>query len=136
MVKRHVDMRKTCCHHRRQITLGKGNEMAHGDEGDSSRLSRRHFVLRGGAGAGGLLMAGAVAACGGSGSSGGSGGSAGTIKIGFTSPLTGPAAGFGEPDPYVVGLARKAFTNGIKVAGKTYGVQIIEKDNQASPSVS
>src|SRR5947209_11991999 len=30
----------------------------------------------------------------------------GTIKIGFVSPRTGPAAGFGEPDGYVLGLAR------------------------------
>jgi branched-chain amino acid transport system substrate-binding protein len=110
------------------------------DEGNdhSGRLSRRQLVLRGGAGAGGLLIAGTAAACGGSGSSSssGAGGSAGTIKIGFVSPLTGPAAGFGEPDPYVVGLAKKAFAKGIVIAGKTWDVQIIEKDNQATPSVS
>jgi branched-chain amino acid transport system substrate-binding protein len=112
--------------------------MAHEDGIDSSRrLSRRQLVLRGGAGAGGLLLAGTAAACGSSGSGGGgSGGSAGTIKIGFTSPLTGPASGFGEPDPYVVGLARQAFSKGITIAGKTWDVQIIEKDNQATPSVS
>ena len=110
------------------------------DEGNdrSGRLSRRQLVLRGGAGAGGLLIAGTAAACGSSGSSGSSGarGAAGTIKIGFVSPLTGPAAGFGEPDPYVVGLAKKAFAKGIVIAGKTWDVQIIEKDNQATPSVS
>ncbi len=110
------------------------------DEGNdrSGRLNRRQLVLRGGAGAGGLLIAGTAAACGGSGSGGssGAGGSAGTIKIGFVSPLTGPAAGFGEPDPYVVGLAKKAFAKGIVIAGKTWDVQIIEKDNQATPSVS
>ena len=72
--------------------------MAPDDASDrSGRLSRRQFVLRGSAGAGGLLIAGTAAACGSSGSSGssGAGGSAGTIKIGFVSPLTGPAAGFG-----------------------------------------
>ena len=111
------------------------------DEGSevSGRLNRRQLVLRGGAGAGGLLIAGTAAACGSSGSSstsGGAGGSAGTIKIGFISPLTGPAAGFGEPDPYVIGLAKKAFAKGITIGGKTWDVQIIEKDSQATPSVS
>jgi branched-chain amino acid transport system substrate-binding protein len=115
--------------------------MAPEDEGNgvTGTLSRRQLVLRGGAGAGGLLIAGTAAACGSSsssGSSGGSGGTAGTIKIGFVSPLTGPAAAFGEPDPYVIGLAKKAFAKGIVVAGKTYDVQIIEKDSQATPSVS
>jgi branched-chain amino acid transport system substrate-binding protein len=59
-----------------------------------------------------------------------------TIKIGYVSPLTGPAAGFGEPDPYVVSLARAAFAKGLKIAGKTYKVQIIEKDSQSQPSVA
>jgi branched-chain amino acid transport system substrate-binding protein len=44
---------------------------------------------------------------------------ANTLKIGFISPRTGPLAGFGEPDPYVVGLARKAFAKGLKVGGKS-----------------
>ena len=38
---------------------------------------------------------------------------ASSIKIGFVSPRTGPAAGFGEPDPYVIGLAKKAFAKGL-----------------------
>ena len=61
---------------------------------------------------------------------------ASTIKIGFVSPLTGPAAGFGEPDPYVIGLARTAFAKGLKIGGKTYGVQIIEKDSQSVPATA
>jgi branched-chain amino acid transport system substrate-binding protein len=61
---------------------------------------------------------------------------AATIKIGFVSPLTGPAAGFGEPDPYVIGLARTAFAKGLKIGGKTYGVQIIEKDSQSVPATA
>jgi branched-chain amino acid transport system substrate-binding protein len=110
--------------------------MAQTDEGIgiTGRLSRRQLVVRGGAGVGGLLLAGTAAACGSSGSGGS--GSAQTIKIGFVSPLTGPAAGFGEPDPYVIGLAKKAFAKGITVAGKSYDIQIIEKDSQATPSVS
>ena len=52
------------------------------------------------------------------------------------SPLTGADAGFGEPDPYVISLANKAFASGLKVAGKTYKVQIIDKDAQSTPSVA
>lgn len=61
---------------------------------------------------------------------------AATIKIGFVSPLTGPAAGFGEPDPYVIGLARTAFAKGLTVGGKRYGVQILEKDSQSVPATA
>jgi len=58
---------------------------------------------------------------------------AATINIGIVSPLTGPASGFGEPDPYVVGLARAAFAKGLKIGGKTYAVKVIEKDSQSGP---
>jgi branched-chain amino acid transport system substrate-binding protein len=59
--------------------------------------------------------------------------SSGEIKIGFVSPRTGPAAGFGEPDGYVLGLARKAFQKGLKIGGRHYSVQIIAKDSQSGP---
>ncbi|MHB1342820.1 MAG: ABC transporter substrate-binding protein [Thermoleophilia bacterium] len=59
--------------------------------------------------------------------------SAGTIKIGFISPRTGPAASFGESDGYVLELARKAFASGISVGDKTYAVEIIDKDGQTNP---
>lgn len=57
--------------------------------------------------------------------------SSGKIKIGFVSPRTGPAAGFGEPDGYVLGLARKAFQRGITIGGTHYTVEIIDKDSQS-----
>jgi branched-chain amino acid transport system substrate-binding protein len=59
----------------------------------------------------------------------------GSIKIGFVSPITGPAAGFGEPDPYAISLARNAFKNGITVGGTTYSVEIVSRDGQSTPSV-
>jgi branched-chain amino acid transport system substrate-binding protein len=55
----------------------------------------------------------------------------GSIKIGFVSPRTGPAAGFGEPDGYVLGLAKKAFARGLTIGGKHYTVEIIDKDSQS-----
>jgi branched-chain amino acid transport system substrate-binding protein len=59
----------------------------------------------------------------------------GSIKIGFVSPITGPASGFGEPDPYVIGLAKTAFKNGITVGGTNYSVEIVSRDGQSTPSV-
>src|SRR5436309_1156533 len=62
--------------------------------------------------------------------------SGGTIKIGFVSPITGPASGFGEPNPYVIGLARKTFANGLTIKRTHYPVQIISKDDQSTPSIN
>jgi len=59
----------------------------------------------------------------------------GSIKIGFVSPITGPASGFGEPDPYVIGLAKTAFKNGITIGGTNYSVEIVSRDGQSTPSV-
>jgi branched-chain amino acid transport system substrate-binding protein len=102
---------------------------------DGKGISRRELVKRAGVGAGGLVLSGVAsqpvwarprseerfdAAT--------------TITIGFVSPLTGPAAGFGEPDPYVLGLARKAFAKGVTVAGTHYGVKIVNKDSQSAPA--
>ena len=88
-----------------------------------SGITRRELVKRAGVGAGGLLLSGAAAqpiwarprsyeAL----------DASSTITIGFVSPLTGPAAGFGEGDPYILGLARKALANGLTIGGKHYSV--------------
>jgi len=110
--------------------------------------SRRTFLQVTGLGAAGLALSPLLAACRSSSSGGGGGSSpaasaagsaaastatAGTIKIGFVSPRTGPAAGFGEPDGYVLGLARQAFASGVEVGGKRYAVEIIDKDGQSNP---
>ncbi|HEY8676862.1 MAG TPA: ABC transporter substrate-binding protein [Candidatus Dormibacteraeota bacterium] len=70
------------------------------------------------------------------GSSGSSASGAGTITIGFVSPITGATASFGEPDSYVLGLARKAFAGGLDIGGKHYSVQIVDKDSQSDPARS
>src|SRR5437667_2082164 len=56
------------------------------------------------------------------------------IKIGHVSPRTGPLAGFGEADSFIIEQARATLANGIAVGGKTYPVQIISKDSQSSAS--
>jgi branched-chain amino acid transport system substrate-binding protein len=95
-------------------------------------LSRRDLLKRAGVGAGGLALSPALA------------GKAwarplthdagNTIKIGFISPITGPAAGFGEGDHYILGLARNALAKGLTIGGKHYSVQVVAKDSQSSPS--
>jgi branched-chain amino acid transport system substrate-binding protein len=90
-------------------------------------VTRREFISSTGYGAGALAMAGplafstpAIAAD-------------GAIKVGFVSPLTGPLAGFGETDPYILTLVRKALAKGVTIGGKTYAVEIIDKDTQSDP---
>src|SRR5436309_11150831 len=80
---------------------------------------------------GGLAVPGLLEAC----LSSSSSSSSGSIKIGYVSPITGPAAGFGEPDAYVLSLARKAFQNGITIGGSNYSVEIVSRDGQSTPSV-
>ncbi len=102
------------------------------DDLETRGLSRRELLKKAGVGAGGLAVSGSLA---------------GpiwarpratdadtTIKIGFVSPLTGATAGFGEADPYVISLARKAFAKGLTIGGKKYSVQIVSRDSQSAPS--
>jgi branched-chain amino acid transport system substrate-binding protein len=63
---------------------------------------------------------------------GSSGGSGQTIKIGYISPRTGPLAAFGESDGYLLSTVRQALAKGISVGGRTYPVQILDKDSQSS----
>jgi len=59
-----------------------------------------------------------------------------TLKIGFVSPRTGATAAFGEPDGYVLELARKALATGLVIDGKPYQVELIDKDSQSNPQRS
>lgn len=86
-------------------------------------VSRRDFVKRG---AGGLALGTKTTSAFAQASD--------VIKIGFVSPRTGPLGGFGESDPYVLGLARKALAGGLTSGGKKYKVEIIDRDSQSDPS--
>ncbi len=99
---------------------------------DVAGISRRELVKRAGVGIGGVALGGvaanpvwarplahdAVT----------------TLKIGFISPRSGPLAGFGEPDPYVLSLARTALAKRLKIGGKTYTVTILDRDTQSDPA--
>lgn len=97
---------------------------------DEIKLTRRELVRRTGIGAGGLMLGGLLGACGGNGGRG----SGETLKIGFVSPRTGPAAAFGEPDPYVLQLARDAVEDGLGVGGRMYAVELLDRDGQSNPA--
>ena len=54
------------------------------------------------------------------------------IKIGHVSPRTGPLAGFGEADTFIIDQVRGILKNGIQSGGRNYQVQIISKDSQST----
>ena len=56
------------------------------------------------------------------------------IPIGCIHPLTGPLAGFGAADNWVVSkiMASSQYKNGFKIGGKTYTVNIKSYDTQSS----
>src|SRR5215470_17664403 len=56
------------------------------------------------------------------------------IKIGHVSPRTGPLAGFGEADGFILDQVRALTSKGLQIGGKTYPLQVISKDSQSSGS--
>lgn len=105
-----------------------------------TRVSRRRFIKQ--AGTSGLLLTtsgGLLSACGvnkdtGTSTGGGGAGSGATkLRIGYVSPQTGPAAGFGETDAYLIAEVKKATKDGITVGGKKYDLEFIVKDSAADP---
>lgn len=60
--------------------------------------------------------------------------SAQKLKIGFISPITGPLAGFGQTDGYVLDLAKASLAKGLSIAGTSYEVEILDRDTQSDPS--
>src|SRR4029078_7522503 len=54
------------------------------------------------------------------------------IKIGHVSPRTGPLAGFGGADGFILDQVRAILAKGLENGGKTYKVEIISKDSQSS----
>lgn len=59
-----------------------------------------------------------------------------TIRVGFISPRTGPLAGFGQTDGHVLDVVREALANGFEIGGKTFNVEILDRDTQSDPARS
>src|SRR5262249_57381674 len=55
-----------------------------------------------------------------------------TIKIGHVSPRTGPLAGFGEADGFILDQVRAIVAKGLESGGKTFPVETVSKDSQTS----
>jgi branched-chain amino acid transport system substrate-binding protein len=113
------------------------DETVQPDRTSPAGVSRRN-VLRGiGAGAAVAGGGGLLAACS-SGIKGANsgGGSTKAITIGWIHPLTGPLAGFGAPDSWVISKIKQTtpYKNGFKIGGKTYSVTIKSYDSQSSAS--
>ena len=103
--------------------------------GKRETVPSRRQVIQGGLAAAGMAVASPIlSACKKDSTSGSPAGT--TLKIGFVSPRTGPAAGFGEPDGYVLELAKKALAAGLQIGGTLYQVQLIDKDSQSNPQRS
>ncbi|MGH8111202.1 MAG: ABC transporter substrate-binding protein [Rhodanobacteraceae bacterium] len=56
------------------------------------------------------------------------------IRVGFIHPMSGALALFGQCDPYILSLVRRALTNGLTIRGHHYRVSILDRDSQSSPS--
>jgi branched-chain amino acid transport system substrate-binding protein len=97
------------------------------DKVGRARLDRRGFLRAAGAA---VLAGGAAAAC----SSGRPGSESSTIRIGYVSPSTGSLAPFGEADDFVIGSVQEFFAgNPLRVGGRSYPVEVLERDSQSDP---
>lgn len=56
------------------------------------------------------------------------------LKVGFVSPRTGALAGFGQTDGYVLEHIRKSVASGFVAGGKTFRVELLDRDTQSDPS--
>jgi branched-chain amino acid transport system substrate-binding protein len=66
--------------------------------------------------------------------SGAAGGAVETIKVGMVTPQTGPIAGFGAADEFIVDQMSAWFaSHPIQAGGKSYNVETIVKDSQSDP---
>ena len=57
-----------------------------------------------------------------------------TLKIGYVSPQTGPLAGFGETDNFVVGGIRQVVRGGLSIRGQSVPVDVLVRDSQSDPN--
>ncbi len=58
----------------------------------------------------------------------------GEVRVGFISPLTGPLAGFGQSDPFVIDLVRRKTGGRLQAGSGRHALKILARDSQSDPS--
>jgi branched-chain amino acid transport system substrate-binding protein len=101
----------------------------------ADQLDRRRFLRVTGVAGAALWLPAALTGCKSDEDNGGAAGGAKgrAIKLGYVSPQTGPLAGFGEADSFILDGVRAALKDGLMIGGTSYPVTIIAKDSQSSP---
>jgi branched-chain amino acid transport system substrate-binding protein len=113
-------------------------------------IDRRDFLRLAALSGTAVGIGGFLAACGGGGSPSPSGSAATTpgpsastgattgrpIKIGYVSPTTGPLAGFGEADEYILGDLASTFESSVVIGDVIHPIEVIAKDTQSSPDTA
>src|SRR5437764_13086285 len=89
-------------------------------------MTRRRF-LKGEAAAGAVAGLGALRV-------GPARGAEREIRIGYVSPRTGPLAGFGEADEFIIAGLEKAVADGVAIGGKPHPIKLLVKDSQSNPN--
>ncbi len=56
------------------------------------------------------------------------------IRIGYVSPQTGPLAGFGEADSYILAGVNDKLKDGLALGNQTYPIEIVVRDSQSNPN--
>ncbi len=64
------------------------------------------------------------------------GGNDGTIKIGYVTPQTGALAPFGEADVFVLNALREFMKDGVDIGGKSYTVEILDRDSESNSTTA
>jgi len=88
-------------------------------------IDRRRFT-KGGAALGALSLAGGLGAP--------AVFAARPIKIGYVSPQTGPLAGFGDADSYILAGVNDTLKGGLALGKQTYPIEILVRDSQSNPN--
>ncbi len=110
-----------------------GGDTTPGDTTARRHHARRHHGATAPPGTTGATTGGTSAPAGGANAAQfGGGGGDGSIKIGFTAPLTGPLAGFGEANEFIMAGIEALVADGIMLGDKSYAVEFIVKDVQSN----
>jgi len=123
---------------RRVLIMGGGAALsaiviaACGDDSGSATTTGGAGTTGGAATTGGAGTTAAGAAAGVNAATFGGGGGDGTVKIGFTAPLTGPLAGFGEANDFILAQINDLVADGIMLGDKSFTVEIITKDVESN----